>query len=180
MRLKLSATNVRQGGATVAEHIVDRPQREEALTEGIAELLADPSLPPEALALFRSALARNFTRDEAQDQILADFGLQFFAKEVTDEAPAPPPRPFTPQANTPQQQPAVFNSTVNRTPRQLIQAKLVELKAQQAIFDRQFKTLKKQRDSVKSQVEECRRLLRAPAKPKLVAVRKRKEATQNV
>ena len=180
MKLKIAATNVKQGGATVEEHVIDRPTREAALTEGIAELLMSPNFPPEAVNLYRAALARGFSRDETQDQLLESFGLQFFSQEVTDIETGPPVnRSFPPNVSAPppgaQSLPAQAE-----TPRQLLRTKLAGLLAQQTVLDKQFKAMKRQRDSVKAMVEECRRLLRAPRKPKLVSVRRRKETPVHV
>ena len=105
MKLKISATNAKAGGTTVGEYVIDRPDRQAALTDGIAELLAGPNFPPEAVALYRRALVGGFTRDEAQDQILQDFGLQFFAQEVTDIETSPAPnRSFPASGPLPQTQ----------------------------------------------------------------------------
>jgi hypothetical protein len=188
MKLLISATDARRSGVTIGELAIERPTREQGLLEGCAELLANMGN-SEALDLYRKGLARDYTRDEVCDEIVSRFGIQFFAKPVTDTEPLPAavslqqqPKPaahveFPPLIVAPSAPPV----TNGHSPRQLLRARWRELRAQRAVLEQQYKTVKKQRDEVKAMEQECRYLLRIPRRMKslsLVARRRRKVAAE--
>jgi hypothetical protein len=172
MRYKLSATDVHRGGATVAEFDLDRPSRDAALSDGIIGVLSDNRFPPEVLALYRGALDRNFTRDEALDQILADFGVQFFIKTV-DEHEQSPQAPTTvhasngvvPQPTQVQPAPSLVNLQLT-SPRQILRDQLKSLISLERSLRDEMQKVTRRHAAAKKTLEDCRALLRKVQPPK--------------
>ena len=177
-RYKLSA--VAEGGRTVADILVEKVGRTQALDEGIEALLELPNFPPEAVQFYREGMARGSMREEVCDILLERWHLQFFCIEEPIEASAVPaaPRGDGPAVNSPTVAPVPAPLSSNgkhpeRTPRQLLNDELKRLnglmaktRAEKAAVDRRYNNLKERRD-------ECLRLLKGPPPPPKVPRAKR-------
>lgn len=184
MRLQITATNAKQNGASIAVATGEGAGHSEAIEAGIVEVLSNPVFPPDMLQLWREATARGIDRVDIQDQMLTDYGIQFFAKPVADDAPPPPPPGMPPEIaarlaqrsspieHTPAPLPRPSLNTTGLSPRRMLQLKLKDLRGELILTERQYIDIKKARDILLSQIVECRDLLKK--RPALASVKKKK------
>jgi hypothetical protein len=159
-KFRLIATGA--GGKPVAEIVVEKTGREQALTEGIAELLLLDKFPPDAVQLYREAIGRGYERVDVCDTLMEKFNLQFWCDPVKDDTPAPAQaETFAPTTST-----APVNSTVpvqsTRTPRQIIRDELKRLNSAMKASKRELDQIKARYDDLKGRRDECRQLLTTP------------------
>ena len=184
MILKVTAINASDGKA-ISDVVIERESREACLNDAIGELLAQNNFPPEALAIYRTAASRDFTRDEICDVLLAKFHLQFFAAEATD-APVKPVEERIAAANHPNATTTTTDFGPNGTravvpkaptgalsPRQLLRSELKDLQRKRKTIAISLKNVKAEYDFLTSRIIECNELLKPHTKPTIV--RKRTE-----
>ena len=161
-KFKLSATGA--GGKPVADILVEKVGREQALDEGIADLLLLDQFPPEAVQLYRESVARGYERGDIFDLMTSKWNLQFWCEPVKDEQIIPPvaervaptrdlPVPPVPVAGTPR---------AEQTPRQVIQGELKRYQGAMRAFKVELDRIKRQYDWCKDRRDECVRLLKNP------------------
>jgi hypothetical protein len=183
MNLKVQAIEASTGKA-IAETIIERSTLDACLTDGIAEILAQNNFPPEALQIYRTGLAKDFSRDEVCDELLGRFGLQFFKKEVQpSEVVAPvadriasaakngataPASPSTPTAV------ALFQVSCSDAPRKVLRDQLKQIEARRKSIAVELKRIQSDYDFLTARATECRELLKPRPKPTIV--RKKAEA----
>lgn len=168
-KFKISATGA--GGRPVGEIVVEKVGREQALDEGISELLLNESFPPEAVQLYREGIARGYERGDIFDTMIAKFNLQFWCDAVKDDQPIPPvaERVVQPPVQAPQPH-APVDGTIPRasqTPRQIIQAELKRHQGAMRAIKTELDQMKRRYEHVKGLRDECVRLLKNPPPPKV-------------
>ncbi len=172
--LNLTITATGRDGKLIAEQSISAETREACLVQGIAEILAQNNFPPEALELYRRGMAGGFSRDECCDQLLNDFGLQFFARDgVAEQRVAPVEERMKPAANgaaalpSPAAEP-ISIAALNRSPRQLLQSELKEIRLLLSKSGLKLKEAQKEYDFLVQRAEQCRELLKPRPRPRIV------------
>jgi hypothetical protein len=174
-KFNLTATTTQPGrnGQTVGEVTVDVASRDEAMIDGVAELLRGPQFPPEIVQLYAQGMARATDATErldVQDLILEKFQLQFWCTEAAEtEIPRPPipvtAAPGVPVVSPPQSAFPLPPSLTNLTPRQILRFELKRLRKEMAALLVQKKQIDEKHAGLKDRISECKRLLQVPLTP---------------
>ena len=172
--MKLQITAVGKRGLPITDTIIERETREQCLREGIDQILQQGNFPPEAIQIYRAGLARDLSRDEVCDYLLEKFSLQFFSKEAGEvESRIPPAEERIKAAaqNGATASPAAVAASIfnlKRSPRQLLQSELKEIKLLLSKSGLKLKEVQKEHDFLVQRAAQCRELLKRPAKPRIV------------
>ena len=165
-KFKVSATGA--GGKPVGDILVEKVGREQALDEGIADLLLLDQFPPEAVQLYRESVARGYERGDIFDLMTSKWNLQFWCEVVRDEQPVPPLAEKIAAANYAAGHAdavATVPTTGNShrlTPRQLLREELKWLNAEVRGRKRHLDEVIQDYTELKERRDECRRLLKNP------------------
>lgn len=171
-KFMISATG--DQGKTVAEQEVEKVGRQQAMDEGIAELLLQPMFPPEVVQFYRAAIERNYDKADIWDTCAAKWGLQFFCREIPgpgkviqdetrdgEEASRQPHKLEIPGSNPGRASQVPPPAHADRTPRQLLRDELVRLNKAIAQVRIQKRASDKLYNDLSNRREECLRLLKS-------------------